>query len=107
MAKPDYFEWTNSKSSNKSFNVTAEEWNRLIDTVIAVHEYMGEYNESAYPMTKVEKGEPFYADYFNEVRFAIGSVYSTGLSDKSSGDPIKASDLNQLVTSINLAIANL
>lgn len=100
--RPSNFSWDTAKTSGNSFNVTASEWNRLIDKVKAFHIYVnGDYNESLYPMTKVSKGDTFLASYFNQVRFAIGSLASTGMSNKSKGDTIYASDLNKIVSCLN------
>lgn len=101
-SRPSNFSWDTAKTSGGGFNVTASEWNRLINKVKNFHIYvLGEYDEDAYPMTKVTKGETFKASYFNEVRFAIGSLASTGLSNKYKGDTIFASDLNKLVSALN------
>ena len=104
-----HFSWTTAKTSGGSFNVTAAEWNRLINKVIEVYDARGGYDtvDTRYPMTKVSSGDVFTAERFNEVRYAIGSLYSTGISEKNAGDIIYASDLNQLATSINKAIDNL
>lgn len=104
----EHFAWDTVKTSGKSFNVTASEWNRLIDKVTEVYTFLGWPNyQDTYPITKVTKGGIFYAERFNEVRAAIGNLYSTGISTKSKGDIITAADLNQLVTSLNAKIDNL
>ena len=102
------FKWDTAKTSGNSFKVTASEWNRLIDKITEVYTYLGwsDYQDT-YPITKVSSGEIFYAKRFNEVKAAIGNLYSTGISDKSKGDSINASDLNQLVTSLNAKINSL
>lgn len=102
------FSWDTAKTAGNSFNVTASEWNRLIDKITEVYTYLGWPNyQDTYPITKVTKGGIFYAARFNEVRAAIGNLYSTGISDKSKGDIITAADLNQLVTSLNAKIDSL
>lgn len=104
----EHFEWDTSKTTDGAFNVTASEWNRLIDKITEVYTYLGWTNyQETYPISKVSKGEIFYAERFNEVKEAIGNLYSTGISTKSSGDTINADDLNQLVTSLNAKIDNL
>lgn len=101
-ARPAYFYWDINKVSGQQFNVTASEWNRLIQNVKDVHVYkLGSYNSSSYPMTTVSRGQPFYAQRFNEVRFAIGSLNSTGLNNKYKGDTIYASELNILKDKLN------
>lgn len=104
----EHFSWDTEKTSGESFNVTASEWNRLIDKITEVYTYLGWSNyQDTYPISKVSSGETFYAERFNEVREAIGNLYSTGISTKSKGDTINASDLNQLVTSLNAKIDSL
>lgn len=101
-ARPAYFYWDTNKVSGQQFNVTASEWNRLIQNVKDIHVYkLGSYNSSSYPMTTVSRGQPFYAQRFNEVRFAIGSLNSTGLNNKYKGDTIYASELNILKDKLN------
>ena len=100
--RPSNFAWDTPKVQGEAFGVTASEWNRLIDKVKEFHEYVhGAYNSTGYPMEYVEQGDIFYAERFNEVRYAIGSLYSTGIQDKVSGDPITAADLNKIVDSLN------
>ena len=83
--RPSNFSWTTPKVSGQPFLLTAVEWNSLINTVKEFHKYtLGYYNSDLYPMTTVSQGDIFYAARFNEVRFAIGSLVSTGISDKNS-----------------------
>ena len=104
----EYFAWDTAKTSEASFNVTASEWNKLIDKVTEIYTYLGWANyQDTYPITKVSSGDIFYAERFNEVRDAIGNLHSTGISTKTAGDIITASDLNQLVTSLNAKIDDL
>lgn len=100
--RPSNFYWDTSKVTGQQFNVTASEWNRLIQNVKDVHIYkLGGYNSSSYPMSNVSSGQQFYAQRFNEVRFAIGSLNSTGISTKYKGDTIYASELNILKDKLN------
>ncbi len=101
-ARPPYFSWDTPKNSGQQFNVTASEWNRLIQNIKDVHIYkLGGYNSSSYPMSNVSSGQQFYAQRFNEVRFAIGSLNSTGINNKYKGDTIYASELNILKDKLN------
>lgn len=101
-ARPAQFAWTTPKVAGQSFSVTATEWNRLIQNVKDVHVYkLGSYNSVAYPMTTVSQGGIFYAGLFNQVKLAIGSINSTYIADKAKDNPIRASDLNTLVTKLN------
>ena len=101
-ARPAYFYWDNSKVSGNSFDIKATEWNRMIQNIKDVHIYkLGSYNASNYPMSNVSSEGIFYADRFNECRYAIGSLNSTGIYTKYPGDIIYASDINTLSTKLN------
>ena len=50
------------------------------------------------PNNTVSQGGIFYAGLFNQVKLAIGSINSTYIADKAKDNPIRASDLNTLVT---------
>jgi len=96
--RPPYFSWTYPKIQGGEFNLTAQEWNDLCDNVNLVEEYkgIGQSNfQTAYTGNKV------LATMFNEVRFAIGSMNATGISNQYSGDPILASHLNTIVDKLN------
>lgn len=94
--RPNIFQWDTPKIQNQPFNIKATEWNRLIQNIKDVHIYKkGYYDSSAYRLTDVEKYWEFSHEFFNEVRFAIGSLsIPTGLADKSRGDPIIAHELD-------------
>ena len=101
-SRPDKFYWDTPKTSGLKFNIKASEWNRLIQNVKDMHVYkLGSYNSSQYPMSNVSSGQQFYASRFNEVRFAIGSLISTGINNKYKGDTIYASELNILKDKLN------
>lgn len=100
--RPPKFYWDTPKVSGQPFDVKATEWNRLIQNVKDVHVYKrGYYDSSSYPITTVSKGQNFYAQRFNEIRFAIGSLNSTGIGTKYKNDTIYASELNLLVNKLN------
>lgn len=92
-----------NKVSGYGFYITALEWNALVSNVSAKLINRNMYSESKYKLNSatVKSGDLFTAAKFNLVRFAIGSLNSTGLSDKKTGDPIKAADLNLLMDKIN------
>ena len=97
-----YFSWDTPKIQGQPFNITATEWNGLVQNVKDVHVYkLGSYNSSQYPMTTVTSGNQIKALYFNQVKFAIGSLNATGISDKSAGNAILASDLNTIIEKLN------
>lgn len=101
-ARPALFYWDNSKVSGNSFDIKASEWNRMIQNIKDVHTYkLGSYNASNYPMSNVSSEGIFYADRFNECRYAIGSLNATGIYTKYPGDIVYASDINTLSTKLN------
>lgn len=100
--RPDKFYWDTPKISGQIFDVKATEWNRLIQNTKDMHIYkLGSYNPSLYPMTNVSSGQQFYADRFNECRYAIGSLNATGIYTKYPGDIVYANDINTLSTKLN------
>lgn len=100
--RPPQFYWDTPKISGQIFDVKATEWNRLIQNTKDMHIYkLGSYNPSLYPMTNVSSGQQFYASRFNELRFAIGSLNSTGINNKYKGDTLFANELNNLKDKLN------
>lgn len=95
------FEWDSEKITGEAFVISANEWNRLGTTVRDVLTANGHDTVNNYYIEPVETGDVFHHDRFNEVRFAIGSMNSTGIYDKSEGDPILADDLNTLRDKLN------
>lgn len=101
--KPYAFSWDNPKTSGGSYNVTANEWNRLINTITQLYRYKG-WSLSAYPMTTVSPGNTFYYSYFKQVRDAIGSKQATGIQDRTGVVRVLAAELNTLVSTLNSLI---
>lgn len=103
--RPAKFYWDNAKIQGQPFNIKATEWNRLIQNIKDVHVYkLGSYSSSQYPMTNVSQGQSVLHNFFNEVRFAIGSLIATGISSKSKGDIIYAHEFdgtNSIVDTLN------
>ena len=94
------FEWDTEKNAGEDFSVTADEWNRLGDTTTQTLIKNG-YDTSYYPIATVSTGDTFHHDRFNEMRQAIGSMNSTGIEQKTSGNSILADDLNTLRDKLN------
>jgi Fibronectin type III domain. len=112
--RPASFEWTyagcslshpfnpisgNYKIQNLGFYVTAEEWNALIQKVLAFRTYKGlvpfSYNSAV-------QGDQLRAAQFNQVRNAIAAMNTVGLpGPKNPGDTITAKDFNDLVACLN------
>jgi hypothetical protein len=86
-------------------------WNDLVDKV---DEVLVAYGTTWYPYSgygkagcKVRNGETFSAAKYNEVRFQIGSILSTGISDRSEGDEIQGRYITILTDRINSIISSL
>ena len=96
-------------------NVTADQfahevWNDLVDKVVEVRNALGYSWDRAggtYPSAsgcKMSAGDRLTADAYNGVRYNIGSVFSTGISDQSPGDPITGYKIYHLTEVINWII---
>lgn len=99
----DAFKWDTPKTKGGTFNITASEWTKLQNYI---NECLGYINKSAYPFTKVSKGQTFLASHFSEVKEAIyNSPYlnsNIGILTAIKGEPIKAGEqMNKLVESLN------
>lgn len=99
-SRPANFAWTTAKTSGTVINVTAAEWNTLIDKVNEFQEYKG---VTRTVMTKVSSGDIFYFSNFNEVRNAINTLTppTAPPATVASLGTIYAADLNKLRDSIN------
>lgn len=99
-ARPSYYYWTYSKYSGGNFNLTASEWNGLLNNINAVRNYKG---YSSYSFTYAYSGNPFYAYMFNQAVYAIQGIpgYGYYLTTVSSDSIVYASYLNNLVSEIN------
>lgn len=96
------------KMQDFGFYVDADEWKSLISNIKNKLQARGMYDAGAYPMSEneISSGKEFKAKYFNQVRFAIGSLANFDdvpelKEDKNSGDIITAKDLNELMDHIN------
>lgn len=96
-------------------NATADQfahevWNDLVDKVVEVRDALGYSWDRAggiYPSAsgcKMSAGDRLTADAYNGVRYNIGSVFSTGISDQSPGDPITGYKIYHLTEVINWII---
>lgn len=98
--RPNLFEWDSPKVAGELFNLTADEWNRLIDEVNNVREYK---NLSQVDLTVATRGIPFTADMYNQVGKAIQEMVgeSSSIPMVKKGTSIEASMLNILVSELN------
>lgn len=88
-------------------------WNDLVDKVAEMREargYAWDRAGTTYPSAsgcKVSAGETLSARKYNGVRYNIGSVFSTGISDQSPGDPITGYKIYHLTDILNRIIADI
>lgn len=120
--KPAPFEWTYEKTQYGTFNLTAEEWNRLQTKVNEVRAYLntkyGDTSITQWPsgtlsqginyFTSPSSGAKFTAVHYNQVLMAISGAYQArGVSgyyskyEVSQYDDVTAYCLNVLVTLVN------
>lgn len=109
--KPTKFSWTTAKVQGEEFNLTATEWNALLDKINEMRTYQAAKTGksiSTWSFYTVTSGTTFYAKYYNDVLDSMDSVrIKLGLGsiandyEVSSGDPITAVCLNHLVTMVN------
>lgn len=102
IGRPALFQWTNTKTSSGSFNLTAAEWNSLTQNINMVREFK---DLPAFSFTAAITGNNFTAAMYKQARSAINA---TGMNpsiaipvDANAGDPVNASYLNGLRDSIN------
>jgi hypothetical protein len=98
--RPTNFAWTNSKTSNGAFNLSASEWNALTSRINQFRAYKG---LSSYSFTTAILGNNFQALYYTQARTAISDMTPpvSVPSIRNTGDLIYASDMNQLRDSLN------
>ena len=96
-----------------SDNFAHEVWNDLVDKVAEMREAKGYTWDRAggtYPSAsgcKMSAGDRLTAAAYNGVRYNIGSVFSTGISDQSPGDPITGYKIYHLTDILNRIIDDL
>lgn len=98
---PPYYSWTYLKNSGEPFNLTAGEWNGLTGNINEVRQWNGYLS---YQFTVAYTGNVFTADMYNQAVYAIRGMagQGSGLSTVAAGSTIYASQLNALVSAINL-----
>lgn len=113
--KPDEWFWTqeeinafsdDSPIMSKLFStITYQRWNEFLDKINEFRNYhntkygQGVLSVSPYKLTSSDK--VLTATRFNGVRFTIGSMNPTGLSDVARGDPVKGFYFTRLSNSLN------
>jgi len=98
--RPSNFSWTYTKSSGSNFNLYASEWNAFF---IKINEFRAYKNLSEYSFSVANTGYDFYAFMYNQAITAISSMNpSIALPPtRNSGNIIYATNINQLVSSLN------
>ena len=98
--RPSFFGWSNAKVSGGNFNLTASEWNYLMENINDVRVWCG---QSRYDYTSASAGAVFTAAMFNQAVAAINGItkYTGSLATASAGEKIYASQLNGLRDAIN------
>lgn len=91
----DGFNWDSDKVQGEAFQVTAAEWNRMVDCIIA--KYNPTISQANRTLIQANQGSKITNEAFNLIQ---GYVGITGNS-KDDGDPITASELNAIKTAIN------
>ena len=95
----DDFVWDFPKTIGSPITITANEWNRLNEYVMAKRRQAGK----ALVIPTVSKGEPVTAEIFNATRNAIEELTATGVLEKVSGEGISIEDIDKLRIAINKA----
>lgn len=97
---PSTFNWTYTKTSGGTYNLTAQEWNALCSRINQWRQYKG---LSSLVFDTALSGDTFYASQFNAARNGIVTMSPsvTVPASRASGDSVTASALNGLRDSIN------
>lgn len=98
LRRPSDFVWTYPKTSGGDFNLTASEWDTLMERINDFREYKSR-NRSTY--TTAFAGNTFYDYIFNEAVNMLAVINSDLPATVSSGLTVYASELNKLRDSLN------
>jgi hypothetical protein len=103
--RPSNWTWTTAELN--AFNnhgslttLTYSRWNAFLDRITEFEVY--KYGSALTAFDKMTSSDKtLTAARFNQARFAIGSMYSTGITNKSSGDPVLGSYFITMANSLN------
>ncbi len=103
--RPSNWTWTTAELN--AFNnhgslttLTYSRWNAFLDRITEFEVY--KYGSALTTFNKMTSSDKtLTAARFNQARFAIGSMYSTGITNKSSGDPVLGSYFITMANSLN------
>ena len=98
--RPTDFYWNSTIESNQPFAITSDEWRKLLNKINEFEEYKG---KNTTWFTYPDKGEPFYAYYYNDALTAIANLYNTNWDNYKvkSGDKIEADKILLLSQQLN------
>lgn len=94
----DDFVWDQPKTAGQPMAITAAEWNRLREYVVARRKNEG---VAAANIPVVRKGDRITAATYNTMKNAISEINTISIANKSAGDVIKAADIDALRVAIN------
>jgi len=103
--RPSNWTWTTAELN--AFNnhgslttLTYSRWNAFLDRITEFEVY--KYGSALTTFDKMTSSDKtLTAARFNQARFAIGSMYPTGITNKSSGDPVLGSYFITMANSLN------
>ena len=86
-------------------------WNDLVEKVAEVRKAAGygdwhKYSNLGKDKCKMSSGDTLSAKKYNEVRYNIGSVESTGWRDEKNGNQIFGEAITRIASAINRAIGS-
>lgn len=92
------FDWETVAVGNECI-IKAEKWNLLIRYI---RKRLADNNVTeTYAMTTAKKGQEVTSSAFNQLVAACNAFYETGITEKSAGDAILASELLKLQEAVN------
>lgn len=95
----DDFVWDIPKEIGRAFEVTANEWNRLGDYVVAKHLDNGK----KIVIKRVKKGDVLSSVIYNDMKNHINVLTPLNIVDKKPGEAINMADIDKLREGINKA----
>lgn len=89
------FDWDEPKVQGGAFNLTADEWNRMLEFI--QFKFPGQITKAIYAWLWAAEGRGVDNERFNIIQNAAGITDN----DKDDGDAIEAADLNAIKAAIN------
>lgn len=95
--KPTFY-WSTTVTSQGAFNITADDWNKMCNTI---NTWRSIKNLSPYSFTTASRGNKLTADMFNQARIALSSMTSNIPNPAYTGQICYASEFKKFETAIN------